>query len=206
MRRVYTGRRIADPARVPSLLRFGSWIGGDRDGNPFVSRRPPSSHCICICVKRWPTICAISINCGMYSPLRHIIKPARSLRRNLASPTAGDQSATAFGDHLNALQHEPYRRKLYMIRCRLRAQPERGLRANRNAGKADPNSTAPGYLSEHELLQRPVPDPRFADQSWRCQHRQRRTAGSDPSGGNLWFLLSCISTCVRNPARHSAPP
>ena len=35
--RALSPRSGAEPARVPAFIRFGSWVGADRDGNPFVT-------------------------------------------------------------------------------------------------------------------------------------------------------------------------
>ena len=34
-----------DPGELSTVVRFGSWVGGDRDGNPFVDPESPGPHC-----------------------------------------------------------------------------------------------------------------------------------------------------------------
>jgi phosphoenolpyruvate carboxylase len=106
--------------RVPSFLRFGSWIGGDRDGNPFVT---PAT-----------TALALRLQCQeiLQEYLRRIDELGQVLTysASLVSPSpAFNASLEADGELARALFHdrpeqfaqEPYRRKLRLMQHRLQA-------------------------------------------------------------------------------------
>ncbi len=108
------GQRI----RVPNILRFGSWIGGDRDGNPFVT----------------PDTTVLSLSLQKREVLRHYLREVVNLSHVLthskrlcsisaamAASLAQDEQrfAAVFGDYPQHFGQEPYRRKLYLMRHRL---------------------------------------------------------------------------------------
>jgi len=114
-------RRFPDaPIAVPPLLRFGSWIGGDRDGNPYV--KPETTvealellrdHCIRFLDAR------VELVAGRLSLSERVNGPATGIEPIL------DRGAELFPALAEQLQHvnteEPYRRTLTFIRERLRA-------------------------------------------------------------------------------------
>ncbi len=134
--------------RVPNLLRFGSWIGGDRDGNPHVTaettilalrlqKREVLRHYLSEIVKlghvltHSKRLCAIGVSM------------ADSLEQDEQRFTA---VFAGFSQHFG---QEPYRRKLYLMRHR--------LQHNLSAVDAliegnDARPFADGYLSEQEFL------------------------------------------------------
>ena len=105
---------------VPSFLRFGSWIGGDRDGNPFVT----------------PALTRRAIRMQMQVALDEYIKRVGVLRDLLSHSTLFVKPApelmaylekenerlgkAVFGGTTVTFSQEPYRRLLSFMRFKLR--------------------------------------------------------------------------------------
>ena len=98
--------------RVPSFLRPGSWIGGDRDGNPFVTADS----------LRTALARAAEAVLGHYLEEVHALGAELSIASGQAPVDAGVQAlADASGDGAPSRQDEPYRRALSGIYARLAA-------------------------------------------------------------------------------------
>ncbi|RVU84022.1 phosphoenolpyruvate carboxylase [Leucothrix sargassi] len=105
---------------IPQVIRFGSWIGGDRDGNPFVTA----------------DVTRNAIRLHMQCVLNEYITRTRALRNILSHDLAFITPSDAFNESIQAdeeallavvfkdkpqqLRHEPYRRKLQMMAYRLK--------------------------------------------------------------------------------------
>ncbi|HAG50215.1 MAG: phosphoenolpyruvate carboxylase [Deltaproteobacteria bacterium GWC2_42_51] len=103
---------------IPSLISFGSWVGGDRDGNPFVTSEKTKwtllSHRQLIISKY---IEIISQLISKLSISRQLIQPDKELLTDIK------QDARKMGiDGEKAISrnpHEPYRQKLSLIKKKL---------------------------------------------------------------------------------------
>jgi phosphoenolpyruvate carboxylase len=132
--------------RVPPFLRFGTWIGGDRDGNPFVTAEVTRAA-----LERQRTLALerhvrdVRRLLGELSPSTSALPaPARDEleasiaadRERLPAPTAADRALR---------DDERWREKLRFMAARLEAARSRG-----EGGYPD----AAAYLADLELLQR----------------------------------------------------
>jgi len=101
--------------RVPGFLRLGSWIGGDRDGNPFVQAEQLRL--------------ALGRACGsalrFYMDMLHELGAQLSISSELAAvPAAVRDLAAASGDDAASRRDEPYRRAITGIYARVAATYE----------------------------------------------------------------------------------
>ena len=98
--------------RPASFLRLGSWIGGDRDGNPFVIAESLT----------WAFARACETAIGHYLDCLHALGAELSISTELAETTpAVSALANASGDTAPSRNDEPYRRAVSGIYARLSA-------------------------------------------------------------------------------------
>ena len=130
----------SEPWQLPAFLRIGSWIGGDRDGNPFVNRD------VLVGAVRQQSVLVFE----HYLDQVHRLGAELSVSSGLAEVSAQLQElAEAAHDRSQRRTDEPYRRVLVGVYARLAATSKR-----LNGHDAPRSPAAPGepYARVEELL------------------------------------------------------
>ncbi len=150
IKRHYGAELIGNPVSIPSIIKFGSWIGGDRDGNPNV--KPETTQM----ALRMQTRQALEEYLPRVRELIHHLTHSSNLCQfsdQLLTSIAVDEKRYqehAFDGKPERFATEPYRRKLammaYRVACKL-SEVEANL-----AGESLSSNTKDGYPSEKELL------------------------------------------------------
>jgi phosphoenolpyruvate carboxylase len=127
--------------KVPPLLRIGSWIGGDRDGNPFVTHDVMSDA-----VQQHSALAF-----EYFLDETHILGTRLSLTDRLADVSdALRKLAAASPDKASSREDEPYRRALILIYSRLSVTAKR---LGHNVTKLTPVSeNVEPYASPQEFI------------------------------------------------------
>jgi len=146
------------PDGVPPLLGFGSWIGGDRDGNPFVT---PERTIEALELMREQCLRLLEARLeqlgGRLSLSERLTGPAPALEPILA---AGAEAFPELAVRLETINlEEPYRRALTFMRERVRATQTRSP-----GGYAEPSE----LLAELRRIERSL-----------CEGSGALTAGAD---------------------------
>lgn len=133
---------------VPSVFQFGSWIGGDRDGNPFVkpettirALRMQSQEVLNEYLKQIKLLNKILTQSSLFC------QPTEAFLNQLAIDEK--EVAEPFVEHPNRFKQEPYRRKLFIMEHRIScslAQVEARL------DDIEPETSVCGYVNEQGML------------------------------------------------------
>jgi phosphoenolpyruvate carboxylase len=170
-------------------IKFGSWIGGDRDGNPFVTPEVTRSACL---MARWTGL-------SLYA------KEIEQLRFDLSMSDATPELLA----HVDGA-HEPYRALLRALQQRVdgsRRHIEGLLRAVPAGGSAAPGAYAsrPGFTWEPEMFE-PVSE--FMEPLLLCHRSLHATGNGIIADGRLTDVLRRMAafglTLVRLDVRQEA--
>lgn len=145
--RVYEDQGGCEAIPVPSFVRFGSWIGGDRDGNPFVT---PETTAFAL---RFQSMEILKEYLRRLETLRHLLTHSSELITPSAAFTASLEDPVLtrafFADSPQRFDQEPYRRKLFTMYCRVEHNLRRTIAQLH--GERD-NQPYHGYPSEQAFL------------------------------------------------------
>lgn len=138
---------IDDPAfRLPAVLRVGSWIGGDRDGNPFVTHD----------VTRYAVRRQSALAFDFYLEEVHRLGAELSMALRLVSVSPElEQLADASEDRSEHRSDEPYRRALIGIYSRLAATAlslDQHIAEHRPIGAAAPYSHCTDFICDLDVI------------------------------------------------------
>ncbi|WP_030174851.1 phosphoenolpyruvate carboxylase [Spirillospora albida] len=112
------------PPRMRPFLRFGSWIGGDRDGNPYVTAQVTRDA---VMIQADHVLRALEAACGRIgrelTVHETITPPSEALRNALAAARTGQPGR--LGEMEKRSPGEPHRQFLLYVASRIRATRER---------------------------------------------------------------------------------
>ncbi|QTL05181.1 phosphoenolpyruvate carboxylase [Aquabacter sp. L1I39] len=132
----------APEAEVPSFLRIGSWIGGDRDGNPFVTAS----------VLRETVALQRDRVLRFYEEQVEALAGELSLAGRLVKVSPGLVSLMdAAPDRSLTRREEPYRLALALVAARLRATSA-ALKGTPATGEVEPYPTAAAFKADLDLV------------------------------------------------------
>ncbi|MEJ2455725.1 MAG: phosphoenolpyruvate carboxylase [Candidatus Thiodiazotropha sp.] len=148
IRRIYGDHPDYHGVQLPALLHFGSWIGGDRDGNPFVT----------------PDVTRLALRMSQQTILSEYVRRVDELISELTfsyrfcNPNWAFRESlerdnriceSLFCDNPRRFEDEPYRRKLFIMRQRLKlnlALAEAAIEGQQ------PGDTQGAYVDEQAFL------------------------------------------------------
>ena len=147
--RVY-GEDNANAINIPTFINFGSWTGGDRDGNPNVK---PETTAMAL---RMQNREVLREYLHRVDNLGHLLtystrfcQPSAEFMQSMA--TDNQRFASFFERKPLRYEEEPYRRKLHIVRKRLRANLLRAEDLLKDSGQPE-NNHLHCYESDEEFL------------------------------------------------------
>ena len=153
--RLYGDDEMGNPVvRVPSFIQFGSWIGGDRDGNPFVTpdttRTALRMHSQEILREYSQRVLQLTESLTYSS---RWCQPSDAFMQSLLEDEA--KGIKAFDETRDRFEEEIYRRKLYYMHHRLISNLK-SVRARLNNKAVDTNvhcyQTSQQFLKDLYLI------------------------------------------------------